>query len=247
LFAEARGYLNQQFEVSIQDFLFGDAKAGATFFFDQFQVTPYGRITGLNIDDNHRLTEAGGGVAIAANLTPSFTVRAGFEALKHSYSRHAKSPLTKQRNGELFSGSAGLSFCLDRDNTVSVDLAYHRKNARVNWYSYKQFDARLANFTLLGQGQYLLAEAKVWRYRADAPNPFYSLTIRRKDFRFKARLAYGVPVATLAKWLGGSAEGPIGDINVQVSGAYFHQNSNIPIFDVSNFTGDVIFTKRFKF
>jgi hypothetical protein len=87
----------------------------------------------------------------------------------------------------------------------------------------------------------------IWHYRADAQNPLYSLTTRRKDFRFKARLAYGVPVATLAKWLGGSAEGPVGDVNVQVSGGYFHQNSNIPSFDVSNFTGDVIFTKRFKF
>jgi len=60
VFAEGRGYLNQQFKISIQDFLFGDARAGATFFFDQLQVTPYGRITALNIDDNHRLTEAGG-------------------------------------------------------------------------------------------------------------------------------------------------------------------------------------------
>lgn len=180
-------------------------------------------------------------------LSPALSARGGFEVLNHSYSKNSKSPFAKQRNGTLFSPWAGVSYRLDRDNTVSADLHFNRKDARRNWHSYKELEARIANFTLLGQGQYLLAEARFWSYRADAANPLYSLTTRRKDFRVKGRLAYGVPIATVAKWLGTSAEGPIGDVNVQISGAYFHQNSNIPNFDVSNFTGDVIFTKRFKF
>ncbi|MGI9372838.1 MAG: hypothetical protein ACR2OJ_10105 [Hyphomicrobiales bacterium] len=247
VFAYGRGYLNKQFKVTIQDFLIGEVRAGGTFFFDRLQITPYGKVEGLRIDDHHRLTEGGGGLALAYGVSPTWSFRGGFEIVSQNYTTTSNTPLSDLRDGELYSPWAGFSYRIDRNNTFSADVTYHIKDARTNYYSFNELDARIANFTLLGQGQYLLSELRLWDFRADAPDPAYSSSVTRKDFRIKGRLAYGVPISTLARWMGGDAPEAIDDMNVQVSGAYFHQNSNIPNFDLSNFTADIVFTKRLKF
>lgn len=247
VFAYGRGYLNKQFKVTIQDFLIGEVRAGGTFFFDRLQVTPYGKVEGLRIDDNHRLTEAGGGLGLAYGASPALTLRGGVEIVSQDYNATSRTPLSTLRDGELYSPWAGFSYRIDRNNTFSADVTYHVKNAKTQYYSFDEIDARIANLTLLGQGQYLLSEVHLWDFKADAPDPAYSATVTRKDFRFKGRLAYGVPIGTVAKWLGGTAPEGLDDMNVQVSGAYFYQNSNVPNFDLDNFTADIVFTKRLKF
>ncbi|MGI9482800.1 MAG: hypothetical protein ACR2OR_10645 [Hyphomicrobiales bacterium] len=247
LFAQARAYFNEQLKVNVQDFIHGDARAGVTFYADKVSVTPYGRLRGLRIDGHHRLTEASGGIKFDIGLSPSLSLFAGVEASRRRYSNRSSLPPAKLRNGTLYFPSGGASLRWNRHNTLTASLGYYIMDAWRNYHSFTELDGRLSNLTLLGKGQYLLSEVHLSRLRADAPHPAYSAVLRRKDFRFKGRLAYGVPVGTIAQWLGTQTPSLIDNINLQVSAAYFHQNSNYPNFDVENFTGDLIFTKRFKF
>jgi len=247
LFAQADGWLNEQFNVNEQDFLAGRAEAGGTFYSGDFAITPFGFYSTLAMDGDHYLDRYGGGLRLGYTLSQDVTLTAHGVGFYEDYHKTSTSSVGSARDGGLFEGGAGLEWRLDPYSTVTVAAAYLGKDARDDSFAYDGVRAYLSDLTLIGEGQYVLGEFTVWGIFYDAPDPRYDPTRSREDFRLKARIAYGVPLGTVANWAGGELPYALSDITFQVAGAYFYQDSNIANFDFDDFSVEGLLTKRFGF
>ena len=242
LFMQLTGRLTEQFEVNSADYMRGEVKAGGTFFFGDFSLTPEAFYAAVGLDHDLTFHEAGGRLRAEYLVTPGFALvaRAGGSGLYYD-----EDSADEDRDGWRAHGGAGIRARFSDHNTFEAGATYHRREAESDPYSYDAVEISLSDRHLLGLGQYLLGEFTYWHLNYDE-----ELEIdmpEREDDRFKVRLAYGLPVSTLVKAFGADGPSALDTFNLQVSGSYYHQDSNIPNFDSENWSGELLLTKRFGF
>jgi len=247
LFIEGSGWLNEQFDVGEASFVTGHARAGATFHFRDLSVTPAARLGAYVLEGELFYTEYGPSLAASYVINPHVTAFGEVSALWQDYNSTSYSKVGSARDGWRLKGGGGLKVRPVQWLTVTGEAFLLDKNARSGSFSYDGVELHMRDLFLLGRGQYVTAEAWYWRIGYDRPDPAVLPGVTRQDDRYRARLAYGLPIATIAEALGGRVPDALGQVNFQVGGEYYRQQSNISNYDGDNWSGDVLLTKRFAF
>lgn len=247
LFLDTRGWLNEQFKADRQDYISGRVEAGGTFFFGPAAITPKLIYSGLTLDRDHYLDELGGGIEITYALSPHLTLKTAVSAVDQDFHRTSLSTVGSKRDGLALEVGGGFAWRPVQWNTFSIEAYYVDKSADVASFAFDGVWGQASNLTLLGKGTYLLSQLTIWSFGYDAPDPRYSSTTIRDDFRLKARLAYGTPLQTVADLFEAQLPPTLGHMNFQLSGSYTYQDSNIPNLDFDNWSVEGLFTKRFSF
>ncbi|WP_224407744.1 hypothetical protein [Afifella sp. IM 167] len=247
LFVEGSGWLNEQFDVGEASFVTGHGRAGATFHFRDLAVTPSARFGAYALDGELFYTEYGPSLAATYRINPHLNAFAEFAALWQDYDRTSYSTVGSARDGWLLKGGGGLTGRPVPWLTVTGDAYLLNKNASSGSYSYDGVELHARDLILLGKGQYVTADVWYWRIVYDRPDTAVLPGVTREDDRYRARLAYGLPLSTIAEAAGGTLPDAIGQVNLQVGGEYYLQQSNISNYDGDNWSGDVLVTKRFAF
>lgn len=256
LFLDSKGWLQEHLETDSADYVIGRIEAGGTFYAGDLAVTPRGIFTASLLDDDVFVTEAGGGVDLSWGVSSRLAILADIVALHQDFAAFGPADIAATvglpadpRDGLAVRAGGGLSARLTQRDTLTLAAAYINKDAGHAAFSYDALELNASNLLLLGRGQYLLANAWYWRYDFDAPDPRYSPILAHEDDRYRLRLSYGVPLDTLVQLVAsGTTPHPgLRDINLQISGDYYRQDSTIPNLDVQNFSAEVRVTKRFTF
>ncbi|WP_034492647.1 porin family protein [Afifella pfennigii] len=247
VFAEVDGWLNEQFHVDQASFLTGRAEAGATLVFRDLAVTPAARFGAYVLDDDLFYDEYGGTLKASYVVNPRLSVFAKGAALWQDYHRTSLSSVGSARDGWEIRAGGGLLVRPSQRLNSSLAAYFLNKNAASASFSYRGLELHGRQVVLLGSGQYVLAEGQYWRVDYERPDPAVLPGVTRKDDRFRARLAYGLPLETAFGAVGVELPQPIGEMNFQLGGEYYRQNSNIANYDGDNWSGDVLVTKRFAF
>ncbi|HEX2256337.1 MAG TPA: tetratricopeptide repeat protein [Afifellaceae bacterium] len=255
LFLETRGWLKEYFEAESADYAIARLEAGGTFYAGDLALTPRGIVSASLLDGDRYVTEAGGGLRLRHAVTSRFALLADILALQQDFAALEDS-LTGAvglprdgRAGLKVRAAGGFSARLSQRDTLTLQAAYVAKDAEHAAFSYDGLELNLNYLTLLGRGQYIMADAWYWGYDFDAPDPRYSPTLAHEDDRYRVRLSYGVPLDTLIRAFADRPDLPAGlrEINLQLSADYYRQDSAIPNLDFHNVSGEVLLTKRFTF
>ncbi len=247
LFAEVDGRWNEQFTVDEADYAQGRVRAGGSFFFKDLKLTPYATASALGLQGEFYRSDLGGGLQARYRLTPRYALLAAYEGVYQNYDAVGAGSPGSARDGWLSMGAIGLAVRTSDKNTLTIRAKQYLKDARSDSFSYDATEISVRDLLLLGKGQYLSAMASYRFLAYDAPDTRYSTTISREDNLFRARLAYGVPLRTVFGILGTDLENGFGDINFQVAGNYYDQNSNISNFDATSISSDVMLIKSFAY
>jgi len=247
VFAHLSGWLNEQFEVDQADYLTGSARAGGTFYLRDLAITPTGTYSAYVLDDDLYVQDYGGGLHAALTLSPMFSIFAKGTAVWQDFRSTSLSAVGGQRDGLLVTAGGGISFRPVEWNTFSAEAYYLNKDADNDAFSYEGARITLKDLLLLDLGQYLSTEFTLWFIDYEDPDLRVSPVIVRKDERYRARVAYGLPLSTAFSVFGTTLPDAVGSINFQVAGEYYAQDSNLPNFESDNWSGDVSFTKRVDF
>jgi len=256
LFADTRAWLKEHAETDIADYAIGRIEAGGTFYLGDLALTPRGIFTASLLDDDVFVAEAGGGLGLSYAVSSRLAALADIVAVHQDFAAFGPGDIAATvglpadpRDGPAVRAGGGLSARLTQKDTLTLQAAYIAKDADHPAFSYDALELNATNLLLLGHGQYLLADARYWHYDFDAPDPRFSPILPHEDDRYRLRLSYGVPLDTLAKLFAkeASARHGLREINLQLSGDYYRQDSTIPNLDVQNFSVELLVTKRFTF
>lgn len=246
-FIEANGNLNEQFQVSEADYLTGGVRAGASFFLQDLQLTPYVSATALELQEQLYRSEYGGGLTAKYTVDPKLSLSLGAQGIYQDYRAVSDDSVGSARDGWLYVVAGGIAYRTSETNRISARINGYQKQASNDSYSYEALELIASDVFLLGRGQYVLASASYRWQNYDQPDPKYSATIARKDRLFKARVAYGIPVDTLLDFVNVEHGSATSGLNVQIGANYLNQDSNIPNFDADSLSADILFTKRFAY
>lgn len=247
VFAAMTAYINEQIDLNSQDFQQLSLRTGAVVRSSEWTFTPYATGAGLFVDNDFSLAQAGGGVKLSRILTPSTTLFAGASAAYADYDNTTPVVLGRDKTGVVVDAYGAVMVRLGERNRLRLSAGYMARNSHDSSFSYDGVHVRLADLAFLGSGQYILAEGHFWGVWYRDPDPRFSTTIKRRDLRYKVRLAYGVPLSTIARWLAAADIGAAGPVNLQLSASYYAQDSTLLNFDSDGFGFDIQFTRRFAF
>ena len=245
LFIQGNGNLNQQFEVEEANYITGSVKAGASFFIEDLQITPYGKVGVLTLDGQHYRTDYGGGARAAFSVNPMLTIFAAGSGMYQDYQVVSTDSVGDARDGWLATATGGLTARTSDRTKFSARISGYFKDAENNSYSYDAVEIAATQLFLLGRGQYVIASASYRWLDYDQPDPNYSTTITRQDELFKGRVAYGLPLDLLLENMNVTPPEATSDVNLQVGVNYLNQDSNIPNFVADSVSGDILLIKRF--
>ncbi|MCY6383016.1 hypothetical protein [Hoeflea prorocentri] len=245
LFVQGATDLNEQFKVDEADYITGGVKAGATFFFEDLQITPYGTVDTLWLDGQNYRNDNGGGATAKYAINPQLTVFAGGKGVFQNYQIVSTDSVGSARNGWLARATGGVTVRPTEKSRFTARVSGSFKDARNDSYSYDALEIAANALVLIGQGQYVLASASYRWQDYEQPDPNYSATVTREDRRFKTRLAYGAPLDLLLEKVNITGSEVTSNVNLQVGVNYLNQNSNIPNFDADSVSADIMLIKRF--
>ncbi len=246
-FIEANGNINEQFKVNEADYLTGGVKAGASFFHNDFNITPYVTAAGLTLQQQLYRSEFGGGLLAEYTVNPRLSLVVGAQGIYQDFRAVSSDSVGSARDGWLGSANGGFTVRTSETNRLSGRISGYKKNADNDSYSYEALELAVSDMLLLGKGQYILGSLSYRWQNYDQPDPNYSATVTRKDKLLKARIAYGVPVNNILELIN-VPQGKISEgMNLQFGVSYLDQDSNIPNFDADSLSVDVMFAKRFTY
>ncbi|EFL87842.1 surface lipoprotein assembly modifier [Ahrensia sp. R2A130] len=249
LFFQSVGATNIFADGDQADFLGSQQKAGVVFNGRTFIVSPYIHYGTTWLQDDRFRNQWGAGVDTSFALSDTVTALAKYRASYEDYRVTDFSTIGSQRDGWRHEVRAGFRWRPTDRQTFTLTGLWADKNADFDGYSYNRHGVRLRSFSLLGDGWYLDTSLAATRTDYDTFDNFYTsaATGAREETLVKARAAVGVPLSTLFAKSGFELTEAIGDIVAQVGVTYSHQNANVPLLDIENVSGDILFTKRFAF
>ncbi|WP_419907636.1 hypothetical protein [Hoeflea sp.] len=244
-FVQLNSNLNEQFSVDEADYITARVRAGASLFYEDLQITPYGVAQILALGGQVYRTDYGGGARAKYTISPQVSVFVGGEGVFQNYEVVSDDSVGSARNGPLATAIAGVTVRPSERNRITARVSGYFKDARNDSYSYDAIEIALNSLWLLGQGQYVLASASYRVQDYDQPDPNYSATVTREDQLFKARLAYGLPLDVMLENLNITPAEVTSNVNFQVGVNYLNQDSNIPNFVADSVSADIMLIKRF--
>ena len=247
LFLDTRGWVRQQFDVEIADYVSGRIRAGGVFFAGDLSITPFAHYGAYTLDDELFLQESGGGINLGYPVTPRLELLGEVLALHEEFDDTDLNRYGAEQSGTYVAAGGGFSFELTPTDTIRFKAHYLDKSADLVNFDYHGYELQLFNHLDLGAGQYLDADLR-YRHRDFAgPDPSMIFAPDREDDQVIARLAYGLPLGTLAKAIGAPPPPALADLNLQLGITYYSVDSNDDRFEVDKFAGDFLMTKRFAF
>lgn len=247
LFAEAIGWANIFADTDEATLYAGRLRAGAVFYRGDFKLSPYGTAYKSHLDYDRFFNEAGAGIEWGYAFNPQFRIDAAFEAVDQDYNNRTAGGVGSARDGQHYRGWAGFSWRTSEVNTFRLRAGYGQKDAASNIYDYNARGVDISDFYLLGDGQYLFAEASWWHTDYKLPDPRYSVITAHEEDRYRLGLAYGTPLGTLFRRFSVELPSSLGEFTLQVGGSYSWQESTYGALEYDSITGTVLLTKRFAF
>ena len=247
LFADVRGWMNEQFEVDVADYLSGRARAGATFHLRDLSLTPYGHFSTYHLDGEFHYHELGGGLRAQYAVSPKVIFLAELQAFWQDFEPTDLSPIGGARDGLLLSIGGGITLRPAEWFSLTFRANYLDKDADSDAFSYQGVQLSAHQLLLLGQGQYISAAFTYWHIDYADPDLRVSPTIVREDERYRVQVAYGLPLSTAFSVFDVTLPDAVGQMNFQVGGQYYAQDSNLPNFRSDNWSGDVKLSRRIDF
>ena len=247
IFFQGNGYINEYFNVDRADFIATRAKTGITFLGPDFEVSTYALYGRSWLQHETFRQQYGAGVDVRWGLSSTVELLVNGRGVYENYQATSFSTVGNNRDGWRKSVDAGFQFRPSDSQTFRLTGGFARKDADFNGYSYDQSRIDFKSLTLFGAGRYLSLGATYKRTQYDAPDNFYSFTTARDDDYFRGRAAVGAPLETLFRKADFELPEAIADIVAQVGVTYSRQDSSIPSLDISNWSADIMFTKRYSF
>lgn len=247
LFFQSNGYLNEYFDTATADLIASRAKAGAVLHGINSSYTPYAFLGVSYLQHERFRTQYGGGLDTAFTLNSQITLHLDGYAKYDDYRVTDFSAIGDLRDGWQVGGRVALAYRPTDKQSFRFTLHGRDKDAKFDGYSYDRWGFRFDSRTLFGEGRYLALTAAYSDTQYDAPDNVLSAAQARDDERLYLRSAVGAPLATIFQSADIELPEKIGSIVAQIGVSYTNQNSNIPLLDYDNLSGDILFTKRFNF
>ncbi len=166
------------------------------------------------------------------------------EAERQKYLSIAEARSAPEKTGPQFTLGGGLSYALNPEMRVGLELSSIRKFAARNYNSYDGEAVTVSHTWLLGGGMFLLSSIGGEIDRYEESDPAVS-DMTRRDRIGRLRLTYGVPVAALV-----DEEGTLPllrDLTLTVTGEAIRQVSNLTNYTYNNRRAAIGLTKRWEF
>ena len=247
VFLQNNGHINEFFEADTADLISSNTKAGIVLHGADRVITPYVTYGSAWLQHERFRQTYGGGVDTDWTLSSQVSLQINARSVYENYETTSFSTIGSVRDGWRKSANVALKYRPTDTQLFKISGGYADKDARFDGYSYQQGSVRLQSLTLLGEGRYLNLLASYTRTQYEQPDGNLSPTITRDDDRYYVRAAVGSPLQTLFSRIGVELPENIGDIVAQIGVSYTRQDSSINSLDHRNWSGDLLFTKRFRF
>lgn len=247
LFFQTNGFLNEFLSVNNADLVASRGKAGVVLHGSDKVFTPYVLFGTSFLQYEQFRHQLGGGVDTHWSLGSKVNFYLNGRVAYEDYHATSFSAVGNQRDGWNAAVSSALSWKFSDKQNFRLHGQWARKEAQNNGFAYNQGKIGVTSLSLLGEGRYLSLSASYTNTGFDQADNFNSTTITRKDDTFRGRAAYGTPLSILFQSTGIALPESIADIVLQVGVTVSKQDSTIQSLDHTNFSGDIMFTKRFTF
>ena len=253
-FATIAGELRHFFDTSSARIATRNATAGLTFQGaapgGSLEVSVFG-LGGVALQDYDLFARrAGLGTSFAYDLADGRSrtrILGGVSGVYESFDNTAFTGIADDRNGWLTTLDAGVQHFVTDAHRLSAGIAYGRKNAENDGFSYDRVTLSAGYLALLGGGVYSDTKLSYSDLDYDAPNGFQTFAFAREDRTWRARTALGSPLATIFETVDVELPTFVGDIVVQAGVTWTDRSSNVARYDFHNVSGDLLLIKRFQF
>jgi len=247
LFVETHSRINEYFDVDQADLFTSQVKVGAAFHGPNLIVAPYAFGSTSYLQHDRFRTQFGGGANASYTLSSQVELQFRGQAVHEDYESTSFSSIGSQRDGLLASGSVGIQWRPTDKQKFTVTGHLADKDADFDGFSYQSYGIEARSLTLLGKGRYLSLQGQYSDRDYEEIDNFYTFTNAREESRFYVRAAVGAPLETLFSSFDVELPEIISDVVVQTGVSYTNNDSNVPLRNYDNWSGDILFTKRISF
>ncbi len=247
LFFQSNAYINDYFTVDTADLIATRARAGIVLHGPDITITPYFLYGSSWLQYEQFRSQYGGGIDTSLSLSSQVEFSLNARAAYEDYKTTDFSTVGDMRDGWRKSIEAGLKYRTTDAQTFSLKGRFARKDADFDGFSYNESKVTARSLTLFGEGRFLSLSASYMRTEYDEPDNFLSAIITREDDDYFARAAVGAPLGTIFAEADFNLPDSISDIVLQLGVSYSSQDSTINRLEHSNWSGDILFTKRVRF
>jgi len=248
VYAEATYFESDKIEVDRLDLRAAGLEFGATFNQGKWSLTPFATGNVAWLQNDEYLNSAGLGLRAVYRLSPTVKVSAEARGIYEDFMSVPASQSAPLRDGQRYRASGRVDWAYSPTMRVGGEVYVGQKNASVEFESFSRFGVRANHTWLLGRGQFLLTGASAEMTDYDGPDFFVSPTTVREDEVYRANIAYGVPLATIAAALASDDWLPsyIGSINLIAQYEYEKSSSNLSNYDYEANRAQLLMSKRFQ-
>ncbi|MDD9909924.1 MAG: surface lipoprotein assembly modifier [Ahrensia sp.] len=246
-FLETNTRINEFIDTDTADYITSRSKLGATFHGARLSVSPFGYYSTSFLQHERFRNRYGGGVDTVLSLNSQVDLLLYGFAAYEDYRRTDFSTIGDLRDGWYGTVRAGVKWKATDRQIFRLYGRIAEKDARDDGYDYTSYGIRASSVSLLGEGRYVTLTAAYTRNDFDEPDNRLSRTVAREDNRLYLRASAGAPLETLFKSSDIDVPEFLADVVAQVGVTYSTQNSSIPLLEYSNFSVDLLFTKRVTF
>ena len=249
-FATVGGSLRHYFDTSSSRISNNQVRAGLTYRPGNLELSVFAIGDFVSQDYDLFSRSAGFGGAFAYDVADGRSrtrVLGGVSGIRQDYDDTEFTGLADERNGWLVSTDLGVQHFVTDAHRFSAGIAYSRKNARDDGFSYDRTTLSAGYLGLLGKGVYTDNSIAWTALDYDAPFAPQTGQVRREDRTWRVRTALGAPVGTLFTSVGLEAPRFVEDLVLQGGLTYTDRSSNVSRFDFDNVGADLLLIRRFQF
>lgn len=166
-----------------------------------------------------------------------------YDPVTRTHEGEAAAPRAQELSGLRIDAEVGLVFMLGAEHRLVASYTRTSKAAQQAYNAYLGDQLGLRHTWLLGEGQFLLANASAERDHFDGPDPLVSARTRR-DGVLRGQVGYGAPLNTLA---GGALPAWLGDMTLLGSVELVRAVSSLRNYTYTNLRGQLMLTKLWEF
>jgi hypothetical protein len=247
LFVQGDALATEYFDLNSADLLSGQLKVGAALHLKDFLFTPYGTYDATVLRDEKFRERLGGGLDSQWSVTPQSTFFLDGSVFYEDYSTTSFSTVGSLRDGWLYSLRGGYKVRPTDWQHLTFESQFAVKDAKNSGHDYDELQFRIRSLTLLGEGRYLSLSGGYTRTEYDQADGVTSANFAREDDRYDAKMLLGLPMEYILGGVGLTTPKPLEGYVAQGGASWISQHSSIDRLDFENWSGELMFAKRFAF